>query len=68
AGLRFLNRARLEINMSPHSQTEPVTVEAASHYLINLDVKPVSHYPPPGGGLPWREGTAEGLALPSFLD
>ncbi len=54
--------------MSPQSQTEPATVEAPLHYLINLDVKPVSHYPPPGGGLPWREGTAEGLALPSFLE
>ncbi len=42
--------------MSPQSQTEPATVEAPLHYLL------------PGGGLPWREGTAEGLALPSFLE
>ena len=44
--------------MSPQSQTEPATVEVPLHYFINLDVKPVSHYLPPGGGLPWREGTA----------
>jgi hypothetical protein len=54
--------------MSPQSQTEPATVEAPLHYLINLDVKSVSHNPPPGGGLPWREGTAERLAAPSFLE
>ncbi len=54
--------------MSPQSQTEPATVKAPLHYLINLDVKPVSHNLLPGGGLPWREGTAEGLALPSFLE
>jgi hypothetical protein len=35
---------------------EPATVQAPLHYLANLDIKPVSHNPPPGEGGPYRDG------------
>ena len=49
--------------MSPQPQAEPADVEAPLRYLINLDVKPVSYNPPPGGGLPRREGNYDDVMV-----
>ena len=50
------------MNIQP--QTEPTAVEAPLRYLINLDVKPVSHNPPPGGGVLRREGNYDDITVP----
>ncbi len=42
--------------MNVQAHVEPTTVQAPLHYLANLDIKPVSHNPPPGGGAPHRDG------------
>ncbi len=49
--------------MSTQPQAEPQAVEAPLRYLINLDVKPVSHNPPPGGGLPRRDGNYDDVTV-----
>ncbi len=38
------------------ARTEPGHIDAPVVYLADLDVKPVTHNPPPGSALPWREG------------
>ena len=49
--------------MSPQPHAAPAAVEAPLRYLVNLDVKPVSHNPPPGEGLPWREGNYDDVTV-----
>ena len=42
--------------MNAQVHVEPATVQAPLHYLANLDITPVSHNPPLGGGAPHRDG------------
>ena len=39
-------------------------IDAPVVYLADLDVKPVSHNPPPGTALPWREGNYAPFTVP----
>jgi hypothetical protein len=54
----------MEKIMSAEPRAEPATVEAALRYLANLDIKPVSHNPPPGHGGPHRDGNYHDFTVP----